>query len=47
MRRVADLEEDAELAVGDLAPYLPAPAGRAVLIRRLIREGLLTIRGGR
>ncbi len=47
MRRVADLDEDAELAVGDLAPDLPAPAGRAVLVRRLIREGLLTIRGGR
>jgi hypothetical protein len=47
MRRVADLDELAELAVGDLAPDLPDPAGRAVLVRRLIREGLLTIRGGR
>ena len=47
MRRIADLDEDAELTVGDLAPALPEPAGRAVLVRRLIREGLLTIRGGR
>ncbi len=47
MRRVAGLEGDTELTVGELAPDLPAPAGRAVLVRRLIREGLLTIRGGR
>lgn len=47
MRRIADLDEDAELTVGDLAPELPDPAGRAVLVRRLIREGLFTIRGGR
>jgi hypothetical protein len=47
MRRVAGLDEDAELAVGELVPDLPAPADRAVLVRRLIREGLLTIRGGR
>ena len=47
MRRVAGLDEDAELTVGELVPDLPAPADRAVLVRRLIREGLLTIRGGR
>ncbi len=47
MRRFADLEENAELTVGDLASDLPDPGGRAVLVRRLIREGLLTIRGGR
>ena len=47
MRRIADLDEDSELTVGELAPDLPDPAGRAVLVRRLIREGLLTIRGGR
>jgi lysine-specific demethylase/histidyl-hydroxylase NO66 len=47
MRRVADLDEEAGLAVRDLAPHLPDPASRAVLVRRLIREGLLAIRGGR
>jgi bifunctional lysine-specific demethylase and histidyl-hydroxylase NO66 len=47
MRPIAGLEGDAELTVGDLAPDLAARAGRAVLVRRLIREGLLTIRGGR
>ena len=47
MRLIAGLDEDAELTIGDLAPHLPEPAGRAVLVRRLIREGLLTIRGGR
>ena len=47
MRRVAGLDDDVELAVRDLASDLPAPADRAVLVRRLIREGLLTIRGGR
>jgi hypothetical protein len=47
IRRVMDLDELAELEVGDLAPELPDPAGRTVLVRRLIREGVLTIRGGR
>ena len=47
MRRVSDMDEDGELTVGDLAPSLPDPASRAVLIRRLIREGLLTIHDGR
>jgi lysine-specific demethylase/histidyl-hydroxylase NO66 len=47
MRRIADLDEVTELVVGDLALDLRDPASRAVLVRRLIREGLLTIRGGR
>jgi bifunctional lysine-specific demethylase and histidyl-hydroxylase NO66 len=47
MRRIADLEEGAGLTVRDLAPDLPHGAGRAVLVRRLIREGLLTVRAGR
>ncbi|HEX5936245.1 MAG TPA: cupin domain-containing protein [Actinomycetota bacterium] len=47
MRRVADLEEGSELVVRDLAADLPGAASRAVLVRRLVREGLLTIRGGR
>jgi bifunctional lysine-specific demethylase and histidyl-hydroxylase NO66 len=47
MRRVADLDEDGELTVRDLVPSLPDPASRAVLVRRLIREGLLAIRDGR
>ena len=47
MRHIADLGEEDELNVGDLAPALPDAASRAVLVRRLIREGLLTIRDGR
>ncbi len=47
MRRVASLPEGEGLVVGDLAPALPEASGRAVLIRRLIREGLLTAAGGR
>ena len=47
MRRVADLDEDVELTVADLALHLPDPASRIVLVRRLIREGLLAVRGGR
>ena len=43
--RLAELGEDGELVVRDLA--LPDAASRAVLVRRLIREGLLTVRGGR
>jgi hypothetical protein len=46
MRRIADLRDD-ELAVRDLAADLPGAASRAVLVRRLVREGLLTRRGGR
>jgi bifunctional lysine-specific demethylase and histidyl-hydroxylase NO66 len=46
MRRIAELDEDGELAVRDLTPALPDPPSRAVLVRRLIREGLLTARGG-
>jgi bifunctional lysine-specific demethylase and histidyl-hydroxylase NO66 len=47
MRRIADLEEGADLVVRDLAADLPGAASRAVLVRRLVREGALTIRGGR
>jgi bifunctional lysine-specific demethylase and histidyl-hydroxylase NO66 len=47
MRRLADLSEDDELAVRDLETDLPDPASRGVLARRLVREGLLTIRDGR
>jgi JmjC domain len=39
MRRVLGSQR---LAVGDLAPDLPDPISREVLVRRLIREGLLT-----
>ena len=47
MRQIARLEEGGALAVRDLTLHLPDPASRAVLIRRLVREGLLTIRDGR
>jgi hypothetical protein len=47
MRRIAALPEDAELTVRDLAPHLPHRGSRVVLVRRLIREGLLTVRDGR
>jgi mannose-6-phosphate isomerase-like protein (cupin superfamily) len=47
MRQIARLEEDRALAVRDLTLHLPDPASRAVLVRRLVREGLLTIRDGR
>ena len=47
MRRLADLSEDDELTVRDLETDLPDPASRGVLARRLVREGLLTIRDGR
>jgi lysine-specific demethylase/histidyl-hydroxylase NO66 len=47
MRRLAHLDEDGELVVRDLTTSLSDPASRAVLVRRLIREGLLTIRDGR
>jgi bifunctional lysine-specific demethylase and histidyl-hydroxylase NO66 len=39
MRRVAEAES---FTVGELAAQLPDAVGRAVLVRRLIREGLLT-----
>lgn len=39
MRRTAAVEE---LRVGDLGDVVPDPASRAVLVRRLIREGLLS-----
>jgi lysine-specific demethylase/histidyl-hydroxylase NO66 len=47
MRQVARLTEDDELVVRDLALHIPDPGSRAVLVRRLVREGLLTIRDGR
>ena len=47
MRRIAELRDDDALAVRDLAADLPGAASRAVLVRRLVREGLLTLRGGR
>jgi lysine-specific demethylase/histidyl-hydroxylase NO66 len=47
MRQIARLDEGGELIVRDLALHLPDSTSRAVLVRRLIREGLLTIRSGR
>jgi lysine-specific demethylase/histidyl-hydroxylase NO66 len=43
MRRVADADV---LRVGDLAAELPSASSRAVLIRRLVGEGLLTVVDG-
>ena len=45
MRRIADLPEGTSLVVGDLARSVGSASARAVLVRRLIREGLLTARG--
>ncbi len=36
------VRDSAAFAVADLAPWLDAP-GRLVLVRRLVREGLLRI----
>jgi hypothetical protein len=47
IRQIARLDAEGELIVRDLALHLPDPASRAVLVRRLVREGLLTIRDGR
>jgi len=47
MRLLADLDEDGELVVRALDVGLSDPASRSVLVRRLVREGLLTIRDGR
>ena len=47
MRRIAELRGDETIPVRDLAPFLRDTESRRVLVRRLIREGLLTIRGGR
>ena len=41
MRRIA---ASTTLRVGDLAPELTSPSSRAVLVRRLVREGLLAVR---
>ena len=46
MRQIARLGDDGVLAVRDLAQHLPDAASRAVLVRRLVREGVLTIVGG-
>jgi lysine-specific demethylase/histidyl-hydroxylase NO66 len=46
MRTVADLGASEPLVVGALAARLDPASSRAVLVRRLIREGLLTARGG-
>jgi hypothetical protein len=47
VRRIAELRDEDAIRVGELAPSLPEAESRRVLVRRLIREGLLTIRGGR
>ncbi len=47
MRQIARLADDGTLVVRDLTLHLPDAASRAVLVRRLVREGLLTIVGGR
>jgi hypothetical protein len=47
MRQITQLEEGCDLVVRDLALHLPGAASRAVLVGRLVREGLLTIRDGR
>ena len=47
MAQIARLDDDGELVTRDLALHLPDAASRAVLVRRLVREGLLTIRDGR
>jgi lysine-specific demethylase/histidyl-hydroxylase NO66 len=47
MRQIANLDEDAELTVRELSLHLPHAGSRAVLVRRLIREGLFTVRDGR
>jgi hypothetical protein len=46
MGQIARLDEHDELTVRDLALHLPHAGSRAVLVRRLVREGLLTRRGG-
>lgn len=46
MRTIAELAPSEPLVVGELAPRLGSASARAVLVRRLIREGLLTARGG-
>jgi lysine-specific demethylase/histidyl-hydroxylase NO66 len=47
MRQIARLGADGTLAVRDLALHLPDAASRVVLVRRLVREGALTIVDGR
>jgi hypothetical protein len=47
VRHIAQLDGDGDLVVGELAHALPDAPSRAVLVRRLIREGLLMARGER
>jgi lysine-specific demethylase/histidyl-hydroxylase NO66 len=47
VRQIAELRDEDAILVGELAPSVPGAESRRVLVRRLIREGLLTIRGGR
>ena len=47
VRRIAELDTEDAMRVAELAPSLPGAEDRRVLVRRLVREGLLTIRGGR
>jgi bifunctional lysine-specific demethylase and histidyl-hydroxylase NO66 len=47
MRQIARLDDGETLAVRDLALHLPDRPSRAVLVRRLVREGVLTIVHGR
>ncbi|MGH2679078.1 MAG: cupin domain-containing protein [Actinomycetota bacterium] len=47
MSQIARLDDGGTLTVRDLTPHLPHAPSRAVLTRRLIRDGLLTIRDGR
>jgi lysine-specific demethylase/histidyl-hydroxylase NO66 len=47
MRRVATLGDGEALRVADLGPEVGSAHARAILVRRLVREGLLTARGER
>jgi hypothetical protein len=47
MRRIASLVDDEPLRVGALDAELPSARSRAVLVGRLVREGLLTARDER
>jgi hypothetical protein len=47
MRQIARLDGGETLAVRDLALHLPDRPSRAVLVRRLVREGVLTVVHGR
>ena len=45
--RISDLGEDEPLTVGALSDDIEGASARAVLVRRLVREGLLSILDGR